>query len=634
MSSIMEEDFKICGLCSQLVDESIVIKENLRTFLTEFLNISNDVLPSKTCLECYKVTIECLRFRDQCKKSINKLDKKPSYANMILGRSKEDSKVGTKSENTTPGKGPRGRPKSKANSSIESPAAPEVKKNKILESLGLDLPNIEITEGRASRSSRSQQNSATPPSTGLTRAAALGLRTKGSPSLPPKIEPKIEPKKEQSSTRRNARSSISKPAEENGGLTKKCKIVIKKVERDRAERHLKQHGFVPNPNDLNTGMTGVTSSRKRGAATDMIESSSPVVVPPPSKKLRKGYAYEAVPINQEPQPIKQASPPKSKSTPKSESRSSFGRVRNNTKKSGYVYDKEDITVIEEKSTSPPPPPPTAKTPQKATKATPKPASKKKPVEKKLTPVPDPEPVSEDDDDDDDDDVEEVFPTIGPYQCEICQVITDTKSEFVEHIEEKHKGIVDEDVLKSLKSDIRKSKKKLKNSTPQSTKPAPKKDTPKATANKDPPKAAAKKETPKPATKKTPAKPQTPAKATPPPKKVTPKPTPASKKNTPKPASKKATPKPASKKEVVEAAPSPKSPEKQSRQYLCEFCDVLIKSKSKSDIVRHQDTLKCKAAKKKKQLENSQFTDDPFAEVIEKDIETIGEYITKVIKSKL
>ena len=89
------------------------------------------------------------------------------------------------------------------------------------------------------------------------------------------------------------------------------------------------------------GNRGADLRSGRGAAADVIESSSPVVAPPPSKKLRKGYAYEAVPINQEPpQPIKQVSPPKSKSTPKSESRSSFGRVRNNTKKSGYVYDKE------------------------------------------------------------------------------------------------------------------------------------------------------------------------------------------------------------------------------------------------------------------------------------------------------
>merc|ERR1712083_1053771 len=45
----------------------------------------------------------------------------------------------------------------------------------------------------------------------------------------------------------------------------------------------------------------------------------------------------------------------------------------------------------------------------------------------------------------DEDMEEVFPTIGPYQCEICQIITDTKVEFVDHIESKHADVVDEDV---------------------------------------------------------------------------------------------------------------------------------------------------------------------------------------------
>ena len=40
-----------------------------------------------------------------------------------------------------------------------------------------------------------------------------------------------------------------------------------------------------------------------------------------------------------------------------------------------------------------------------------------------------------------------------YQCEICQIITDTKVEFVEHIEEKHP-----DDFLSFKSEIRKSKK--------------------------------------------------------------------------------------------------------------------------------------------------------------------------------
>ena len=52
--------------------------------------------------------------------------------------------------------------------------------------------------------------------------------------------------------------------------------------------------------------------------------------------------------------------------------------------------------------------------------------------------------------------EEVFPSIGPYQCEICQVITDTKGEFIIHIIAKHREILDEDVIRSLKSDVVKS----------------------------------------------------------------------------------------------------------------------------------------------------------------------------------
>lgn len=38
---------------------------------------------------------------------------------------------------------------------------------------------------------------------------------------------------------------------------------------------------------------------------------------------------------------------------------------------------------------------------------------------------------------DESDDDEVFPTVGPYQCEICQLITDTKKQFVEHIKDNH-----------------------------------------------------------------------------------------------------------------------------------------------------------------------------------------------------
>merc|ERR1712051_603023 len=111
----------------------------------------------------------------------------------------------------------------------------------------------------------------------------------------------------------------------------------------------------------------------------------------------------------------------------------------------------------------------------------------------------------------DEDMEEVFPTIGPYQCEICQIITDTKVEFVEHIEGKHSDVVDEEVLLSLKSDIRKSKKK-NGASEAPPPPPPKKPSPKKAAPTPPPKKAAPTPPPK---KATPAPPPKKAAAPPP-----------------------------------------------------------------------------------------------------------------------
>ena len=54
----------------------------------------------------------------------------------------------------------------------------------------------------------------------------------------------------------------------------------------------------------------------------------------------------------------------------------------------------------------------------------------------------------------DENEEEIFPSLGPYQCEICQEITDTKQEFVAHIKALHKDMVDEAVLRSLESDLK------------------------------------------------------------------------------------------------------------------------------------------------------------------------------------
>ena len=60
--------------------------------------------------------------------------------------------------------------------------------------------------------------------------------------------------------------------------------------------------------------------------------------------------------------------------------------------------------------------------------------------------------------------EEVFPSVGPYQCEICQVITVTKQEFVDHITKFHLEVVDLDVLRSLENDLAKKKKRERESS--------------------------------------------------------------------------------------------------------------------------------------------------------------------------
>ena len=62
------------------------------------------------------------------------------------------------------------------------------------------------------------------------------------------------------------------------------------------------------------------------------------------------------------------------------------------------------------------------------------------------------------------DEEEAFSPVGPYQCEICQAISEMKEDFVYHIKNYHGDIVDGEVLKSLDRDllIRRKKKLMMN----------------------------------------------------------------------------------------------------------------------------------------------------------------------------
>jgi hypothetical protein len=553
MALLSEENFKICGLCSQLVDESVQLNSVLRAFLIEFLSLNEDQLPTKTCMECYQRTTESKRFKDSCNKSIDKLQRNNVYSSMILGRSKNDKNDSRAEPNT---------PKAAGKPIVRPKAGPaSQKKKKILESLGLDPSKIDI-DISAGRSSRSQAafESATP---------ATGLRSKAPPGDSRRIGPA-------SATRKTERKT-SRSSGRQGGVEKSCRIVIKKTERQRADRHLAKFGVARNTN----------TSRKRGLVETPV--SSELSGAPPAKRLRKGYALEPVIPQEAPLPAKRGS---LKKEDESLSRSSFGRARNPTTKKGYVYDNEDAS----------PPPATTRSERRtsskapAAVATPKSSSNKRSVSPKKTVVIEPEP-EDDDDEEEEDDVEEVFPTIGPYQCEICQVITDTKAEFVAHIKAKHRDVVDEEVLKSLESDIRKSKKKQ---TTTKGSPASKK-------KASPPKKV--KPAPKPA-----PKPSSPAKKK---KKMGPK----SKDVRGRPKKTVTTPSPRS-------AASLKSPTSGAqRAFMCDVCDTVLSRSNAHEINKHKKSKACVAAGDRKKQEDLAKTsiDDPLGETeLEKIVDDVAE----------
>ena len=56
--------------------------------------------------------------------------------------------------------------------------------------------------------------------------------------------------------------------------------------------------------------------------------------------------------------------------------------------------------------------------------------------------------------------EEVFPAVGPFQCEICREVSTTKQMFVSHIKTQHWHSVDPQVLRALELDLKKRKQKV------------------------------------------------------------------------------------------------------------------------------------------------------------------------------
>lgn len=233
------------------------------------------------------------------------------------------------------------------------------------------------------------------------------------------------------------------------------KITIPFVEKSLAEQARKNGGTV----DYN---------RKRKGGALLTPSSQSKRASPPAKKARtSGPASRTggreIVSDTDPLSTSRRKPNKEASV------SSFGRQR--TPKRSYAYDEDiDIDPLDtaalaqnDVGSSPSPKSKRKSGPASASKGSAKNDKKGKKGgggaqqgyyyvgdEGEAIQAPDPEP--------EEDDQEEIFPSIGPYQCEICQEITDTKQEFVNHIKRFHRNVVDEEVLRSLEQDLKKSKK--------------------------------------------------------------------------------------------------------------------------------------------------------------------------------
>ena len=152
------------------------------------------------------------------------------------------------------------------------------------------------------------------------------------------------------------------------------------------------------------------------------------------------------------------------------------------------------------------------------------------------------------------------------QCEICQNITNTKQEFVEHIKDNHRDIVDEEVLNSLERDLQKSKRR---------------------ADREQKKAA-----------KSPA-----AKKSPPVKEV--KKTPAAKKAE----------KPKAKAGSKTATPSKSPASRKSKDVTCKVCNAVLAKTSPSEVARHMNSRACRSvaaeSKKSGKSESAEAEVDPL-----------------------
>jgi len=281
--AVAEGSFKVCGLCSQLVDEGVKLTDELVGFLMIFLSVPGTKLPTKICTECYQGAMDSKKYKEKCLRTVNKLRNNPLTGNMILGRTAEDIRI-MKSKY-------RVSPKPELTSSGK----------KYANSINFRTP---VRKGKASS------------------AELLGSGYEDIPL----------------SQRSALRKKAMRQAAGKSDSRKVPSVILSPKDRKAAEEALQKNQII------------------RGK----------------KRRVKTPARFE----------VSHEKPNYAKTEPKGAQK--------------YKYEVVEI---------------------------------------------------EDD--------EEIFPSVGPYQCEICQEIKDTKQQFVGHIKSLHKDMVDASVLRSLETDLKK-----------------------------------------------------------------------------------------------------------------------------------------------------------------------------------
>ena len=564
---MMDDKFKICGLCSQLVDEPVMLNASLRSFVIDFLGIANAALPAKVCSECYTACYNAKKFSERVDRAREKLRNAGVGDAMILGKGPDDKRIieamakdmpAAKREATD---GPMSPPpvpswpkkvaEDPLDTSREVKSKPASSKAALkprrseLDKIGLAdtetiFPGPRATRSRGDQPDPPKKAVAPKASAAPKTAAAQSLTprsTRGRPSEAESLGPtsRLGPRSAKRSTGLSGVSAPSTPAATRPGpasrqsrastgsaaslkkaqagpdtiVVRKSKgqykvdkqylpgVTVSREEKTLAEQAAdlggvftygrkrrggqlltpaskRQRGGSINSEDTSVSSFGRLRTPKRRHATDdfvsLEEEDDPIATKGKNDdddaplRSRRSAGKAAMPASNN---TPTARAPARRMGPASRTTAATA-AKTPARKLGPASktDRRPDRAVSAKKASPP----AAKAAAAATESKRasggggRGGSKKSSYhyvgddnsgEAEVQEVDLPQTQQ----DDSDDDEEEVFPSIGPYQCEICQEITKTKEEFVNHIKTLHIDVVDEEVLRSLESDLKKSKKR-------------------------------------------------------------------------------------------------------------------------------------------------------------------------------